>query len=86
MSANLLVNIGRPSDVVYPPRMNPDGTRRASVWSNMSTSPPDGRRASIMSFFRKGSVGGVEDEAPDSSESGKGTVEHGRDGEIVRNP
>lgn len=49
-------NIGRPSEVVYAPRTNPDGTRRTSVWSNMSSAPPDGRRASIMSLFRRGSV------------------------------
>ena len=41
---------GRPSDVIYPVRLNADGTRRRS--SVFSTSP-DGKRAGIMSFFRR---------------------------------
>jgi len=52
-------NIRRPSDVIYPVRTNPDGTRRSSVWSSITVSPgssPDGKRATIMSLFRKSSV------------------------------
>jgi len=55
-------NIRRPSEVIYPPRTNPDGTRRhSSVWSSISTvspgSSPDGKRAGLMNLFqRKGSV------------------------------
>ncbi|KAH8661623.1 hypothetical protein BGZ60DRAFT_89733 [Tricladium varicosporioides] len=55
-------NIRRPSDVIYPPRINPDGTRRrSSVWSSINVSPstsPEGRRYSLMNIFggRKGSV------------------------------
>jgi len=52
-------NIRRPSDAVYTPKVNADGTRRASVWSNISVSPgssPEGRRGSIMALFRKNSV------------------------------
>jgi len=62
-------NIRRPSDVIYPVRTNPDGTRRSSVWSSITVSPstsPDGKRATIMSLFRKSSVrnsGGSEREA-----------------------
>ncbi|KAH6677213.1 hypothetical protein B0J14DRAFT_560005 [Halenospora varia] len=56
-------NIRRPSDVIYPPRTNPDGTRRrSSVWSSINVSPsssPEGRRYSLMNIFggRKGSIG-----------------------------
>ncbi|KAF4628026.1 hypothetical protein G7Y89_g10125 [Cudoniella acicularis] len=55
-------NIRRPSEVIYPPRVNADGTRRrSSVWSSISSvspgSSPDGKRASLMNFFgRKNSV------------------------------
>jgi hypothetical protein len=45
--------------VIYPVRTNPDGTRRPSVWSSITVSPstsPDGKRATIMSLFRKSSV------------------------------
>jgi hypothetical protein len=55
--------------VIYPVRTNPDGTRRPSVWSSITVSPstsPDGKRATIMSLFRKSSVqngGGSEREA-----------------------
>jgi hypothetical protein len=48
---------GRPSDVIYPVRLNADGTRRrSSVWSSITVSPgssPDGKRAGIMSLFRR---------------------------------
>jgi len=44
--------------VIYPVRVNPDGTRRrSSVWSSITVSPgtsPDGKRAAIMNLFRKG--------------------------------
>jgi len=50
-------NIRRPSDVIYPVRLNADGTRRrSSVWSSITVSPgtsPDGKRAGIMSLFRR---------------------------------
>ncbi|KAK0113799.1 hypothetical protein ONS95_014049 [Cadophora gregata] len=52
-------NIRRPSDTIYPPRVNADGTRRSSVWSTMSVSPgtsPEGRRSSFMSLFKRNSV------------------------------
>ncbi|PVH87907.1 hypothetical protein DL98DRAFT_581138 [Cadophora sp. DSE1049] len=54
-------NIRRPSDIIYPPRVNADGTRRSSVWSTMSVSvspgtSPDGRRSSILGLFRRNSV------------------------------
>jgi len=54
-------NIRRPSEVIYPPRTNTDGTRRrSSVWSTITASPgssPDGKRASLMNLFgRKSSV------------------------------
>ncbi|KAH6721184.1 hypothetical protein BKA61DRAFT_152787 [Leptodontidium sp. MPI-SDFR-AT-0119] len=54
-------NIRRPSDIIYPPRVNADGTRRSSVWSTMSVSvspgtSPEGRRSSIMGLFRRSSV------------------------------
>lgn len=45
--------------MIYPVRTNPDGTRRPSVWSSITVSPstsPDGKRATIMSLFRKSSV------------------------------
>lgn len=50
--------IGRPSDVIYPPRTNPDGTRRrSSVFSISPGTSPDGKRATLMELFkRKGSV------------------------------
>jgi hypothetical protein len=48
---------GRPSDVIYPVRLNADGTRRRpSVFSIISVSPgtsPDGKRAGLMSLFRR---------------------------------
>jgi len=51
--------------VIYPVRVNPDGTRRrSSVWSSITVSPgtsPEGKRATIMSLFRKGHTQG---EAP----------------------
>ncbi|KAH7382910.1 hypothetical protein BKA64DRAFT_712757 [Cadophora sp. MPI-SDFR-AT-0126] len=54
-------NIRRPSDIIYPPRVNADGTRRSSVWSTMSVSvspgtSPEGRRSSFMGLFRRNSV------------------------------
>ncbi|KAH7369753.1 hypothetical protein BKA65DRAFT_4651 [Rhexocercosporidium sp. MPI-PUGE-AT-0058] len=52
-------NYRRPSDIIYPPRVNADGTRRSSVWSTISVSPgtsPDGRRSSILGIFRRSSV------------------------------
>ena len=52
-------DVGRPSEVIYPPRTNPDGTprRRSSVFSISPGTSPDGKRASLMDFFkRKGSV------------------------------
>jgi len=58
-------NIRRPSDVIYPVRLNADGTkRRSSVWSSITVSPgssPDGKRSGIMSLFRKSNV---QNEAP----------------------
>jgi hypothetical protein len=43
--------------VIYPVRLNADGTRRrSSVWSSITVSPgtsPDGKRAGIMSLFRR---------------------------------
>jgi hypothetical protein len=52
------LGIGRPSDVIYPPRTNPDGTRRrSSVFSISPGTSPDGKRATLMELFkRKGSV------------------------------
>jgi len=66
-------NIRRPSEVIYPPRVNADGTRRASVWSNISVSPstsPEGRRSSIMGLFRKNSVQ-IEDDVPERNNENK---------------
>lgn len=75
--------VGRPSDVIYPPRTNADGTRRrSSVWSSMTTtspsSSPDGKRSTLLNLFsRKGSTSAVEGEAveeykePDSREGTK---------------
>lgn len=54
--------IGRPSDVIYPPRTNPDGTRRrSSVWSTITaaspSASPEGIRNSLLNLFsRKGST------------------------------
>jgi len=52
------LQIGRPSDVIYPPRTNQDGTRRrSSVFSISPGTSPDGKRATLMELFkRKGSV------------------------------
>lgn len=55
---------GRPSDVIYPPRTNADGTRRrSSVWSSITTvspsSSPEGKRPSLLNLFRKGSMAGT---------------------------
>lgn len=56
---------GRPSEVIYPPRTNPDGTRRrSSVWSSITTispsSSPDGKRTTLLNLFsRRGSTGPV---------------------------
>jgi len=64
-------NIRRPSEVIYPPRTNPDGTprRRSSVFTISPGTSPEGKRASLMDLFkRKGSVS----EAPS-----KPTVEEG---------
>lgn len=48
---------GKPSEVIYPPRLNPDGTRRSSVFSISPGTSPEGRRGSLMDLFkRKGSV------------------------------
>jgi len=53
-------NIRRPSEVIYPVRTNADGSRRrSSVWSSISAAPgtsPDGKRHSILGFFRRGST------------------------------
>jgi hypothetical protein len=53
---------GRPSDVIYPVRLNADGTRRRpSVWSSITVSPgtsPDGKRSGIMSLFRRSNAPG----------------------------
>ncbi|KUJ14789.1 uncharacterized protein LY89DRAFT_720258 [Mollisia scopiformis] len=53
-------NIRRPSDVIYPVRLNADGTRRrSSVWSSISAAPgtsPDGKRNGFLGFFRRGSA------------------------------
>lgn len=53
---------GRPSEVIYPPRTNPDGTqRRSSVWSSVSpSSSPEGKRTTLLNLFsRRGSTGPV---------------------------
>lgn len=57
-NADAGVEIGRPSDVIYPPRTNPDCTRRrSSVFSISPGTSPDGKRTSLMELFkRKGSV------------------------------
>ncbi|PMD67158.1 uncharacterized protein K444DRAFT_623368 [Hyaloscypha bicolor E] len=67
-------NIRRPSDVIYPVRLNADGTRRRS--SVFSTSP-DGKRAGIMSFFRRSSSqseasNGAPERDPDENANGRG--------------
>jgi len=55
-------NIRRPSEVIYPPRTNPDGTRRrSSVWSSITSvspgSSPDGKRTNLLNLFsRRGST------------------------------
>lgn len=53
-------NIRRPSEVIYPVRTNPDGSRRrSSVWSSINVTPgtsPEGKRNSFLGFFRRGSV------------------------------
>jgi hypothetical protein len=65
---------GRPSDVIYPVRLNADGTRRRS--SVFSTSP-DGKRAGIMSFFRRSNSqseasNGAPERDPDENANGRG--------------
>jgi len=48
---------GRPSEVIYGPRMHPDGRRRSSVWSISPGSSPEGKRHALLNLFsRKGSV------------------------------
>jgi len=67
-------NIRRPSDVIYPVRLNADGTRRRpSVWSSITVSPgtsPDGKRSGIMSLFRRSNAPG---------DASNGTVERDLD-------
>lgn len=54
------MEIGRPSEVIYPQRRNSDGPRRrSSVWSSISVSPgtsPEGKRTLFNLFGRKNSV------------------------------
>ncbi|KAG0644908.1 hypothetical protein D0Z07_9378 [Hyphodiscus hymeniophilus] len=62
-AGNIMSAIGRPSDVIYPPRTNTDGTpRRSSVWSHITTTSPstspEGKRMSLLNLFgKKGSTG-----------------------------
>ncbi|CZT42631.1 uncharacterized protein RSE6_02565 [Rhynchosporium secalis] len=54
-------NIRRPSEFIYPARVNADGTRRSSVWSTISVSFLPGatsaaRSFSVFSLFRRGSM------------------------------
>ncbi len=56
---------GRPSDVIYPVRLNADGTRRrSSVWS----SSPDGKRTGIMDrLFRRSTSNGAPERDQDEN-------------------
>jgi len=58
-------NIRRPSDVIYPVRLNADGTRRrSSVWS----SSPDGKRTGIMDrLFRRSTSNGASERDQDEN-------------------
>jgi len=67
-------NIRRPSDVIYPPRLNADGTRRrSSVWSISPGSSPEGKRATLMNLFsgRKASVSEDQGEGENRKKSGE---------------
>lgn len=49
---------GRPSEVIYAQRTNPDGTRRrSSVWSSITTvspsSSPEGKRTTLLNLFSR---------------------------------
>jgi len=71
-------NIRRPSEVIYPPRMNADGTRRrSSVWSSITPSPgtsPEGKRAAIFNFFKKAGGGQTEVVSSKEAEGDSGVV------------
>ena len=62
--------------MIYPPRLNADGTRRrSSVWSSFTPSPgtsPEGKRAAIFSFFKK--TGGQSEVVSRRKAEGSGVV------------
>jgi len=61
---------GRPSDVIYPVRLNADGTRRqSSVWS----SSPDGKRTGIMDrLFRRSTSNAASERDQDENAIARG--------------
>jgi hypothetical protein len=61
---------GRPSDVIYPVRLNADGTRRrSSVWS----SSPDGKRTGIMDrLFRRSTSNAASERDQDENALARG--------------
>ncbi|KAN0101730.1 hypothetical protein V8E51_012240 [Hyaloscypha variabilis] len=65
-------NIRRPSDVIYPVRLNADGTRRRS---SVFSSSPDGKRAGILSLFRRSNT---------QSEGSNGTSERESENSVGR--
>jgi hypothetical protein len=65
---------GRPSDVIYPVRLNADGTRRRS--SVFSTSP-DGKRAGIMNLFRRSNSQSEASNGPLASDLDENAIDRG---------
>jgi hypothetical protein len=57
-----IIYIGRPSEVIYPVKLNADGTKKRGIgWSTKSTAPglhQNGKRPALLSMFgKKGSLG-----------------------------
>jgi len=70
MGTDIYCVLGKPSEVIYPPRMNPDGTRRPSVWST-----PDGRRVTLMNLFSRKSTTVESPNGASGKESEEGRIE-----------
>jgi hypothetical protein len=73
VSLMLDISIGRPSEVIYPVKLNADGTRKRGIaWSSMSIAPGsshDGMRSALFNMFsRKGSLGGSTSKELEDSE------------------
>jgi hypothetical protein len=73
VSLMLDISIGRPSEVIYPVKLNADGTRKKGIaWSSMSIAPGsshDGMRSALFNMFsRKGSLGGSTSKELEESE------------------